>query len=69
MVKNKNNILIAGIGGASLGTEIFKSLKLAKRYNIYGADISPYAYGLYEKGFKKTYLVKENNYIDDILKI
>lgn len=69
MVKNKNNILIAGIGGASLGTEIFKSLKLAKRYNIYGADISPYAYGLYEKGFKKTYLVKENNYIDDILQI
>jgi len=65
----KKNVLIAGIGGASLGTEIFKSLKLAKRYNIYGADISPCAYGLYEKGFKKTYLVKENNYINDILKI
>jgi carbamoyl-phosphate synthase large subunit len=65
----KKNILIAGIGGASLGTEIFKSLKLASKYNIFGADISSYAYGLYQKGFAKTYVVNRDKYIQDLLKI
>jgi len=69
-VRNKKrNILIAGIGGASLGTEIFKSLKLAGKYNIFGADISSYAYGLYQKGFAKTYVVNRDKYIQDLLKI
>lgn len=63
------NILIAGIGGASLGTEIFKALKASGKYNISGADISPQAYGLYERGFVKTYVVKRNRYIRDILAI
>jgi len=65
----KKNILIAGIGGASLGTEIFKSLKLAGRYNIFGADISPYAYGLYQEGFTKTYVVDRGKYIQELLNI
>ena len=65
----KKNILIAGIGGASLGTEIFKSLKLSKRYRIFGVDISSYAYGLYEKGFFKTFLASREKYIKDILQI
>lgn len=69
MKKSKKNILIAGIGGASLGTEIFKSLKLSKRYRAFGADISPYAYGLYQKGFVKTYLIKRESYIHDLLAI
>lgn len=69
MKKNKKNILITGIGGASLGTEIFKSLKLSRRYRIFGADISPYAYGLYQKGFAKTYLIKRKSYIRDLLAI
>ncbi len=65
----KENILIAGIGGASLGTEIFKNLVLAGYHNIYGADISPYAFGLYQKGFLKTYVVDRNNYIQSILHV
>jgi carbamoyl-phosphate synthase large subunit len=65
----KNNVLIAGIGGASLGTEILKSLKLAGRYNIFGADISPYAYGLYDDGLTKAHVVRREKYIQDILEI
>ncbi|NGX57101.1 MAG: Carbamoyl-phosphate synthase large chain [Candidatus Anoxychlamydiales bacterium] len=63
----KENILIAGIAGASLGTEIFKSLSDTSKYNIFGADISPYAYGLYQNGFKKTFSPREDKYIEDIL--
>lgn len=59
-------IMIAGIAGASLGTELFKCLALAKRYEIFGCDISPYAYGHYQKGFKKTFIVDEKNYIDSV---
>jgi carbamoyl-phosphate synthase large subunit len=69
MKKIKKNILIAGIGGASLGTEIFKSLKLSKKYRIFGTDISPYAFGLYQEGFVKTYLIKRENYIYDLLTV
>ena len=65
----KKNILIAGIGGASLGTEIFKSLKAAGRYNIFGTDISPYAYGLYQEGFKKTFVINSKKYTRDLLHI
>lgn len=65
----EKSVLIAGIGGASLGTEIFKSLRHSGNYYIYGSDISPYAYGLYEEGFVKTYVVDKGKYIEDILNI
>ena len=65
----KKNVLIAGVGGASLGTEIFKSLMHSGIYNIFGADISPYAYGLYQEGFIKSYVVDRERYIQDILDI
>ena len=66
MTKRKN-VLIAGIGGASLGIEILKCLVLAKRYNIFGCDISEFAYGHYQNEFKKTFLVDREKYIDNIL--
>lgn len=62
-------ILVAGIGGASLGTEIVKSLHHAGQYEIYGCDISPYAYGHYMSIIKSTSLVRKSNYVHDILKI
>ena len=52
-----------------MGTEIFKSLELSKKYKIFGADVSRYAYGLYQQGFQKTYLVKKESYISDILAV
>ncbi len=63
---NNSSILIAGIGGASLGTEIFKSLMLTKRYMIYGCDISPYAFGHYQNGFHNTFLVDPNHYVESV---
>ena len=62
----RKSVLIAGIGGASLGTEIFKSLRYSGNYNIFGTDISPYAYGLYQEGFVKTYIVGRKKYIQKI---
>ncbi len=62
-------ILVAGIGGASLGTEIVKSLHYAGQYEVYGCDISPYAYGHYMSVMKRTSLVRRSNYVHDILKI
>ena len=41
---NRLKVMIAGVGGASLGTEILKSLKITNRYDIFGCDISPTAY-------------------------
>jgi len=50
-------VLIAGIGGGSLGLEIFKCLRLAGGYRLIGTDVSGKAYGLYLEGFAKTYLL------------
>lgn len=60
-------VMVAGIGGASLGTEIVKSLQLAGDYDIYGCDVSPTAYGLYEQGFTKTCLVTQDDYVSSVL--
>lgn len=65
----KKSVLIAGVGGASLGTEIFKSLRHSGNYDIFGADISPHAYGLYQEGFVKTYVVDRQQYLPNILNI
>jgi carbamoyl-phosphate synthase large subunit len=65
-------VLIAGIGGGSLGLIIFRCLRYAGRYRLIGTDISPRAYGLYEEGFDKTYLLrssKDNDYIQELIDI
>jgi carbamoyl-phosphate synthase large subunit len=62
-------VLIAGIGGASLGTEISKCLALAGKYEIFGCDISSTAYGLYDSDFSQTYRVASENYVLDVLKV
>lgn len=64
-----NKVLIAGIGGASLGTEILKCLRLVDKYEIYGCDISPTAYGLFESGFKKTFHIDMKDYVQNVLKV
>jgi carbamoyl-phosphate synthase large subunit len=62
-------VMIAGIGGASLGIEIAKCLRLAGKYEIYGCDISSTAYGLYDDGFAETYRVNRDDYVAEVLKI
>jgi len=59
--------MIAGVGGASLGTEILKALQLAGGYRVFGCDISPTAYGLYEDGFSETFLVDRSNYVSSVI--
>jgi len=65
----KYKVLIAGIAGASLGTELLKTLVSAGEYEIYGADISETAYGLYDSGFTETFIADNNNYIQSIIDI
>jgi len=62
-------VLVAGIGGASLGTEIIKSLNLAGNYTVYGCDISPLAYGHFQGGVEKTYLADRDRYVESVLEI
>ena len=60
-------ILIAGIGGASLGTEIFKCLQLAGGYDVFGCDVSPFAFGHYGCAFESTSIVRRECYVDDLI--
>jgi|SRR5271157_2572768 len=64
-----SNVMVAGIGGASLGTEILKSLRVAGRYRIFGCDISGYAYGHYEKGIAETFIVSQKRYVESVLEL
>jgi carbamoyl-phosphate synthase large subunit len=69
MLNQPIKVMIAGIGGASLGTEISKCLRLAGKYEIYGCDISPTAYGLYDKGFTETFRINRDDYVAQVLKV
>jgi carbamoyl-phosphate synthase large subunit len=60
-------VLIAGIGGASLGVELAKCLRLAGGYRILGCDISPLAFGHYAGLCDRTAIVSRERYIDDVL--
>lgn len=64
---DKQKVMIAGIGGASLGTEICKALRLSKRYEVYGCDISSVAYGMYDSAFTATYKVDRERYLESVL--
>lgn len=65
--KHSPRVLVAGIGGASLGTEVLKCLTLAKRYAIFGCDISRLAFGHYHGGCEQTFHIDRENYVDSIL--
>jgi carbamoyl-phosphate synthase large subunit len=62
-------LLVAGLAGASLGTEIVKCLTAAKQYEIYGCDISPLAYGLYSEKLIQSFLIDKEHYIEEIVNI
>jgi carbamoyl-phosphate synthase large subunit len=62
-------VMIAGIGGASLGTEIMKCLRHAGGYQVYGCDVSPAAYGLYDSGFDETYRIARSEYLNQVIQV
>ena len=69
-MSSKIRVLIAGIAGASLGTEILKCLWLVRhRYTIFGCDISPLAFGHYQEEFERTFLINRQNYIESVLEV
>lgn len=63
----KLKVMLAGIGGASLGTELLKCLALAGRYEVFGCDVSPTAYGLYDPEFSRTFLAKRLRYVPSVI--
>jgi len=65
--KRAHRILVAGVGGASLGTELVKSLLLARRYRVFGCDISPLAYGHFQRGLEATAIVPRRGYASAVL--
>ncbi len=67
MQSKPTKVMIAGVGGASLGTELYKSLRLAGGYEVYGCDLSSTAYGLYEPGFAGTYRVSHESYVTSVI--
>ena len=69
MSEKLTRVLVAGIGGASLGTEILKSLRDAGGYAVFGCDISEYAYGHYQKGLAGTFMVEQESYVELVLEL
>ena len=62
-------VLVAGIGGASLGTEILKCLRMAGTYEAFGCDVSPYAFGHYQEGTVETFVVPTGGYVDAVAEL
>lgn len=62
-------MLVAGVGGASLGTEILKSLSLADRYAVFACDISPLAYGHFVSGLEDSFVVDPTEYTSSVLDV
>ncbi|MCU0323537.1 MAG: ATP-grasp domain-containing protein [Chitinophagaceae bacterium] len=62
-------VLIAGLAGASLGTEIVKCLHAVGKYEIYGCDISSLAYGLYSEKLTQSFVVDKDNYIPSLINL
>jgi carbamoyl-phosphate synthase large subunit len=67
MTRGEIGVLIAGIGGASLGTEVLKCLIAAGGYRVYGCDISPLAYGHFQPGFARTFTLERDGYAAAVL--
>ena len=65
MMNRVANILIAGIGGASLGTEILHVITIS---NCDYSDAIFIAYGHYQEGFADLTL-KLERYVDEVSRI
>ncbi|KBZ63808.1 hypothetical protein K875_02520 [Mycobacterium [tuberculosis] TKK-01-0051] len=60
-------VLVAGIAGASLGTEVAKALDHAGGYDVLGCDISPLAFGHYDARFSSTFVIARDGYARNLL--
>ena len=69
LVNEKTKVLVAGIGGASLGTEVVKCLAAAGTYDVLGCDISAMAFGHFSGGVSSSFVVSAERYADDVLEL
>lgn len=69
MTSPRTHVMIAGIAGASLGTEIAKSLHLAGGYRVLGCDISPLAYGHFDEHFDATFTTDAEDYTANVIRL
>ncbi len=60
-------VIVAGVGGASLGTETLKALALSGSYKAIAADVSALAYGFYQKEAAASHLLRTSHYIEDLI--
>jgi carbamoyl-phosphate synthase large subunit len=65
--KPKQKVIVAGAGGASLGTETLKALGLSNRYEAIAVDVAPLAYGLYMKEAVTSHVIGSSNYIEELI--
>ncbi|HET6995256.1 MAG TPA: ATP-grasp domain-containing protein [Chitinophagaceae bacterium] len=63
----KIKILVAGLAGASLGTEIIKCFSGLEDYEVYGCDIAPLAYGLYAENLAGSFVADKDNYVQSVV--
>jgi carbamoyl-phosphate synthase large subunit len=63
----RRRVLVAGVGGASLGTEVVKALVASDRYDVHVADVSPFAFGLYLPNLATRTVLREDRYLDDLI--
>lgn len=68
-VGRPRRVLVAGVGGASLGTEVVKALLLAGHYRVFTCDISPLAFGLFHPGVEASTVVSRRGYVSAILEL
>jgi carbamoyl-phosphate synthase large subunit len=61
------SVMIAGVGGASLGTELAKALRLTGAWRVYGCDISRLAFGLHSEDFEQSFHVSKSNYVESVI--
>jgi len=62
-------VVIAGIGGGSLGTEVAKALRLAGGYRIVGCDVSSMAFGHYAGICDVTHVLPRDDYLSHLLSV
>ncbi|MDE2017236.1 MAG: hypothetical protein KGI57_05995, partial [Hyphomicrobiales bacterium] len=63
----KPTVIVAGIGGASLGTEVLKCLRHSGAWNVVGCDVSPFAFGHYAGLASATAVVNADDYASSVL--
>ncbi len=66
---NDRTVLIAGIGGASVGAQLARCLSRAGGFNVYGCDISARAYGHFDPVFSKTFILEKKNYVHELRRL